>query len=236
MNKTKDIPIIVETFSSGQSPNGVFRFSTYPVNCLNYPYPQGTIAANWDSRQLVDRFWIVDANYSSRPNIDLILRYTDEDLNLFCNEKLDEDRIQALRYDQVNSSWTSYDASGINNAATNTIHIAGINGAELEKDWVLYTADTSDFIKWPTAFTPNNDGLNDHFGPVGTDLHLYKFKILVFNRYGEMIYQSEDIFNAWDGKIEKYNELAPMGTYTYSAQVEGLGIQKNFTGQVTLIR
>lgn len=63
----------------------------------------------------------------------------------------------------------------------------------------------------PNAFTPNNDGLNDGFGVKG--IAIKDFKMQVYNRWGEMIYESEDLYEKW---IPEYrNEDVQMGTYIY---------------------
>ena len=51
----------------------------------------------------------------------------------------------------------------------------------------------------PTAFSPNGDGLNDFFKPKveGVDLSLYKLRI--FNRWGQLIYETSDTNNGWNG-------------------------------------
>lgn len=49
----------------------------------------------------------------------------------------------------------------------------------------------------PNAFTPNGDGKNDIFYAVGENI--IDFKLRIFNRWGELIYESTDIFEGWDG-------------------------------------
>jgi gliding motility-associated-like protein len=54
-------------------------------------------------------------------------------------------------------------------------------------------------IEVPNAFTPNNDGLNDSFLAY-TNLDIkFDFKMLVFNKWGELIFESNDIAKGWDG-------------------------------------
>ena len=69
-----------------------------------------------------------------------------------------------------------------------------------------------DHLEFPNAFSPNNDSFNDYFGPnysgVFEDYHLS-----IYNRYGQLIFDTNKIDKAWDGTFE--NETQPMGTYTY---------------------
>ncbi len=85
----------------------------------------------------------------------------------------------------------------------------------------------------PSAFTPNGDGMNDSFGVSGAAIDGFAFQ--VFNRWGELMFESKNPMLGWDGK---FNELdAPQGVYVYKVLAkapEGGHIQKN--GNVTLVR
>ncbi len=56
------------------------------------------------------------------------------------------------------------------------------------------------FIDVPTAFTPNNDGLNDNFGPHNA-LKADQYEFKVFNRWGQLVFQSRNWRDRWDGKV-----------------------------------
>jgi gliding motility-associated-like protein len=88
-------------------------------------------------------------------------------------------------------------------------------------------------LQIPTAFTPNGDGLNDTFGPVGEGAEI--FRMVVFNRWGNILFTSNDINNHWDGI---YNgEPVPFGAYTYEIFAEGKEIGKiHKSGQVIVAR
>jgi len=85
-----------------------------------------------------------------------------------------------------------------------------------------------------TAFTPNGDGKNDLFRPLlFSPVTGYKFSI--FNRYGQLIFQTKDLQKGWDGKTAGLQD----GTHTYvwicEFQLEGK--EKNIEkGTVTLVR
>ena len=66
------------------------------------------------------------------------------------------------------------------------------------------------YITVPTAFTPNNDGLNDFLYP----LNAYKadnLEFRIYNRYGQMVFETTNWLNKWDGKIAG----KPQATGTY---------------------
>jgi gliding motility-associated-like protein len=52
----------------------------------------------------------------------------------------------------------------------------------------------------PNAFTPTGDGLNDLFIPLSTGIVMYNMK--VFNRWGEMIFETDDLDTGWDGRYK----------------------------------
>jgi gliding motility-associated-like protein len=99
--------------------------------------------------------------------------------------------------------------------------------------------DCENTIKIPAAFTPNNDGLNDHFTIFAQNLSDYTIKI--YNRWGELVYESSDMTElndlgrGWDGSYK--GALQNFGTFVYFIQakdVNGSPIEKQ--GHLTLIR
>ncbi len=65
----------------------------------------------------------------------------------------------------------------------------------------------------PNAFTPNEDGLNDFFGPVHVGLNT--LEISIYDTWGSLIYQeSGDSIRGWDGKVKE--EFAENGNYYYT--------------------
>ena len=68
------------------------------------------------------------------------------------------------------------------------------------------------YITVPTAFTPNNDGLNDFLYP----LNAYKadnLEFRIYNRYGQMVFETTNWLNKWDGKINGKPQAS--GTYVW---------------------
>jgi gliding motility-associated-like protein len=83
----------------------------------------------------------------------------------------------------------------------------------------------------PNTFTPNNDGIND----VWVIKNLPKYtnaKIQVFNRYGQIVFESIGYNKPWDGTVK--GSALPMGTYYYVVE-PGSGL-KPITGYVTIIK
>ena len=72
-------------------------------------------------------------------------------------------------------------------------------------------------VFFPTAFTPNNDGLNDVFEVKVNGV--YSFEMKIYNRWGEMVYFSDNIDHGWDGKESLSNDVIENGTYLYHIYV-----------------
>jgi len=65
----------------------------------------------------------------------------------------------------------------------------------------------------PSAFTPNNDGLNDYFKALGTET-VTKFDLRIFNRWGEMVFQTTDKSKGWNGKLGGIDQSSAVFVYT----------------------
>lgn len=86
----------------------------------------------------------------------------------------------------------------------------------------------------PTAFSPNDDGSNDILYVRGWGIQkLIEFK--VYNRWGQVLFETNDMQQGWDGL---YNgEMQPIETYTYTAKgITFMGKEITIQGYVTLIR
>ena len=89
----------------------------------------------------------------------------------------------------------------------------------------------------PNAFSPNGDGLNDEFRflNIGACPALSQYSLHIYNRWGELIYETFDAFSGWDGTWR--GKPSEIGTYLYTAVVpQALGGVERRTGTVTLVR
>lgn len=66
-------------------------------------------------------------------------------------------------------------------------------------------------VRIPNAFTPNGDGRNDEFGAAGK--YIDNFFMQIFNRYGELVFQSNAIQKRWNGTYRGIPQ--PSGTFVY---------------------
>jgi len=89
-------------------------------------------------------------------------------------------------------------------------------------------------VYFPNAFTPNGDIKNPDFGPMGNVAAISSYLLLVYNRYGELVFYSRDPFKKWDGRY-KGKQLS--GSYVWAATYTYKGIYKREEqGSVTIIR
>ena len=66
----------------------------------------------------------------------------------------------------------------------------------------------------PNAFTPNGDGINDLFRIIGTPPeNITKYNFRIFNRWGQMVFDTNNIEEAWDGKSR--GQYCPPGVYVW---------------------
>jgi gliding motility-associated-like protein len=105
----------------------------------------------------------------------------------------------------------------------------------LNDDIDIESVACEDCIYMPTAFTPNADGKNDKLGAI-SKCPLYSFSLKIFNRFGEMVYESKDISAKWNGTYK--NQRADLGVYFYYIEYTSLADRKNhfMKGDITLIR
>lgn len=87
----------------------------------------------------------------------------------------------------------------------------------------------------PNAFTPDNDGVNDDFGPVWFCEEINNFEMKIFNRWGTEVFQTNDPFTRWDGNINDKPAVSDVYVFVLN-YVDLSGRTKNENGDITLIR
>lgn len=93
------------------------------------------------------------------------------------------------------------------------------------------------------VFTPNNDGINDFFIPINLDQYLSP-SVMIYNRWGHLVYENEDYQNNWEGTHYLSGEQLNEGLYYYFINPESekfgyndINITANgISGQVQIIR
>ncbi|MDI1355883.1 MAG: gliding motility-associated C-terminal domain-containing protein [bacterium] len=88
----------------------------------------------------------------------------------------------------------------------------------------------------PNAFTPNDDGINDVFAVKGQGMKTDNYSLQIVDRWGDVVFSSKDINEAWDGR---YNGVVVRdGVYNYYLKVVGQNGEgrKEISGYVTVIK
>lgn len=93
----------------------------------------------------------------------------------------------------------------------------------------------------PNVFTPNGDGINDIFEPKVTGLSLISgAKTVIFNRWGNILHDTEDPLIQWDGKSKLTKMDCPPGTYFYVTDITYIGAtgeeSLHLQGSITVVR
>lgn len=98
----------------------------------------------------------------------------------------------------------------------------------IQPDYALYT---------PNSFTPDDDNINDIFLPKGTGADPNHFELIIFNRWGNEIYKTNDINKGWDSRTNSGNEIAQMDTYLWMIKIRDvMGEGYSYTGHVNLLK
>ena len=134
-----------------------------------------------------------------------------------------------IKFKKLNKRNISYDINIDTTEITDIIDTINKDTISTEiKDTIIKSK--TPIIYFATAFTPDGDGLNDTFFPIG-NIDNYSFQLLIYNRYGELIFESLNKNVPWCGKN------AESGIYVYVFRIQlddGEWITK--TGIVNLIK
>jgi gliding motility-associated-like protein len=85
----------------------------------------------------------------------------------------------------------------------------------------------------PNAFTPDSDGDNDTFK--GKGVNIDEYNMMIFDRWGEMLYETENLEEGWDGVYQ--GKLVPNNVYVYKIKLKDtLGENHDYVGSVTLVK
>jgi gliding motility-associated-like protein len=88
----------------------------------------------------------------------------------------------------------------------------------------------------PNAFTPNRDGTNEVFKGIGIGIKSYT--LMIFDRWGELIFQSDNLEQGWDGTFKgKGGEIVQEGVYVWKVQLrDEKNNEHDFDGTVSVIK
>ena len=111
---------------------------------------------------------------------------------------------------------------------------ANVENCQMRDSMIVTIKQCGNKLYIPTAFTPNNDGLNDRFGAY-IDGGLESYRLNIFNRWGELLFSATDSNRVWDGYWK--GKLQPAGVYIWHCEYKFAGMStQTEKGTVSLIR
>jgi gliding motility-associated-like protein len=176
----------------------------------------------------------------TRPGVELINVTADATIKYGENIQLNADGAQTYTWipaDGLNNAFISNPVASILFPKTYTVigeNEFGCNDSAMVNIDIDYSM--TEFV--PSVFSPNRDGKNDVFRLVGITYQALK-SFRVYNRFGEVVFDTKDITQGWDGTFR--GELADIGVYQYLIYLivpDGTpgGKEKMLKGDVTLVR
>ncbi|MBW6483130.1 MAG: PKD domain-containing protein [Vicingaceae bacterium] len=144
------------------------------------------------------------------------------------------------------ASWWLWDlGDGASSTVRNPVHLyadSGIYTVILYMENEYGCEDTTEkivkinpvfVIFIPNAFTPDEDGINDYF--FATGYGITQLETLIFDRWGELIYEGHELESKWDGKYK--GTLAKTEVYSYKIKARDVfGQWHEYIGKVSLIK
>jgi gliding motility-associated-like protein len=131
---------------------------------------------------------------------------------------------------------TMYQQSGFFNnlaAGNYTAYIKDAGGCIAHDTLFISDTETCKLLL-PNAFTPNGDGINDIFR-IKYSFATKAFRLAIFNRFGEKIFETSDISNGWNGSWK--GKRQPAGIYVWTVNLITVNnLEQSRAGTVTLLR
>lgn len=130
-----------------------------------------------------------------------------------------------------------YAGSGLGNYPVTLIAYSSAGCIDTFQSIVQIKEDLIFYI--PNTFTPDGDIFNQTFQPVFTSgFDPYNFSLLIFNRWGQVIFESHDADIGWDGTYAAYLGIVQDGLYTWKIEfkMKDNDEKKVVVGHVNLIR
>ena len=241
------IPFLYDVSSAGMELNGIGNISvaTYPTDVTsspnNRPLPTGATDLNdvngmESAATCADRFWNIDAvNYSTNPTANITFTYRDQewDGSGGSTNNIIEDSLHAWMWN--GTQWQNPTLGTVNSAA-NTVRVTGVNTSA---PWTLNAHEAVPIecgnLAVPNAFSPNNDGHSDVFTLQKWAFCSSKFSFIIFDRWGEKVFETEDASKGWDGTYKGKQMNTAVFVYIINATLTN-GEKVTKKGNISLIR
>jgi len=105
------------------------------------------------------------------------------------------------------------------------------------KDSVVIVIDPGYTLFVPNTLTSNRDEINENFNVKGIGLEKENFELIIFDRWGDVIFKTEELHQGWDGSFQNTDKLVKQDVYVYKIQVRTITQETiNLMGKVHVIR
>lgn len=126
-----------------------------------------------------------------------------------------------------------YNQDGSYNVRLITMNTAGCTDTMTKS----ITVKLKELFYCPTGFTPNGDGMNDYFGPIGDHMNADGYQLKIFDQSGIQVFETDDLYETWDGRNHTTNTEAAQGLYFWKISMKDKNnLMKETSGYLTLMR
>ena len=89
----------------------------------------------------------------------------------------------------------------------------------------------------PNTFTPNGDGINDEWFPKGIGISLNDYDMMIFDRWGNLLYETHTWGQGWDGRANGGSNIAQIDTYVWKVKLlDVFGNHHQYIGHCNIIK
>jgi gliding motility-associated-like protein len=124
---------------------------------------------------------------------------------------------------------SSRDSFAVTKSGTYAVTATNVCGSKKTETTIV---EQPCIIRFPNAFTPNNDGKNDAF-KILNGFNLQGFHLIIYNRWGQNVFETKDYSKGWDGKLKGIAQ--DQGVYVWFCEYNKNGVHNEFNGTVTLL-
>ena len=82
------------------------------------------------------------------------------------------------------------------------VTVSAANSCTASAGVLIPTDPSCSDVYFPNAFTPDGNGVNDRFGPLGNLGGISDYRFSVYNRWGEVVFHSKNPFEKWEGRFK----------------------------------
>jgi len=113
-------------------------------------------------------------------------------------------------------SWLFQPSNNFNQIGTYIVELTVTDSKGCTDNYFKEIVAKEDYLFWPpTAFSPNGDNKNDVYRPLLKDIIKDSYEMYIYDRWGKLVFQTEDYLIGWDGIREDNGTEAKQDAYTY---------------------